>query len=161
MLAGSLANGTAHVADAKGEEPAGAKAWGWRQKEIGAGDNYRLEWQPQGRRIGWLDKDGLFLEQEAAFAAAQDMGTRTNDPLAIGSRTLARRLDERQLLVSADRARKRLTVFRDLEGTRRYVLHLPLDVFAEGLLTSRTDTLTQVTQQSTIPIWSAVPEMAK
>jgi hypothetical protein len=166
LLAGALAAGSAHVADAKGDEPAGAKAWGWRQKEISAGDSYRVEWQPQGKRIGWLDKDGLFLEQEAAFAGAQDMGIRTNDPLAVGSRTLARRLDERGLLLSTDRARNRLTVYRQLEGTRRYVLHLRTDVFSAGVLcVSTTDTSdtsdTPPPRTPRVPIWSGVTESTK
>jgi len=73
----------------------------------------------------------LFLEPDAAFAAAQSIGRDTGDALAVQPRTLHRRLAQAGLLVSVDEGRGRLTVRRTLGGTRRNVLHLRLSLFQE------------------------------
>ena len=111
-----------------GGEPRQPARWGWRERTIGAGDNARDEWQPQGRRVGWVQDDALYLEPDAAFAAVQKLGQDTGEPLAIGGKTLSKRLHERGVLLGAERDRGRYTVRRDLEGRRRNVLHLSADI---------------------------------
>ena len=124
LLAGALASGAAHVAGVDGDEPVEPERWGWRQRTIGTGDRGRDEWQPQGARIGWADADDLYLEPEAALAAAQRMAAGTGDGITIAGRTLHKRLRERGLLASVDDGRRRLVVRVVLEGARRTVLHL-------------------------------------
>jgi hypothetical protein len=132
LLTAALASGRAHLAGADGTEPAEPRVWGWRQCEVGGGDNARTEWRPQGRRVGWVvsQKVGLvgsinvFLEPEASFAEVQAFAREQGESLAISPRTLHRRLKDRGLLVGTDQVREVLTVRRVLEGQRREVLHL-------------------------------------
>jgi hypothetical protein len=128
LLAGALASGRAHCAAPNGDAPAEAAAWGWREFEVGTGENSRLEWRPQGKRIGWIDDADLYLEPEAAYAEAQELARSQGDSVPISARTLWRRLRERGLLASCDSARQRNTVRRRLDGyERREVIHLRAD----------------------------------
>jgi len=56
LLQAALASGEAHVAAPSGEPPDGAVAWGWRLRGGGNGEHETGRWEPQGRRIGWLDE---------------------------------------------------------------------------------------------------------
>jgi len=130
LLAGALASGRAHCAAPNGDAPADAAAWGWREQQIGTGENSRLEMRPQGKRIGWIDGKDLLLEPEAGYAEAQELARSQGETLPISSRTLWRRLRERGLLASCDSARQRYTVRRRLDGhERREVIHLRADAF--------------------------------
>jgi hypothetical protein len=123
LLAGALASGRAHCAAPDGGRPEGADAWGWRA----AGDR----WEPQGRRVGWIDGTELYLEPEAAYAEAQELARQQGDSLTVAPRTLWRRMRERGLLASWDEARQRHTVRRRLGGhDRREVLHLRPDALS-------------------------------
>jgi hypothetical protein len=116
LLSAALASGRAHVAAADGNRPEHADSWGWRPN--GAA------WEPQGRRIGWIEAEDFYLEPEAAFAEAQEMARHQADSLPISARTLRKRLNERGLLESTDPDREVLTVRKTLEGRRREVMHL-------------------------------------
>jgi hypothetical protein len=75
--------------------------------------------------VGWVEKKHLYLEPEAAFKVVQEMAQASGEPLAIGSKTLHKRLDDRKLLAStAKKKRRRLQVRKTLQGRRREVLHL-------------------------------------
>src|SRR5215207_5218976 len=115
LLSAAVASGRAHLAGTEGYEPTSQGAWGWRL----CGD----EWRPQGERVGWIIGEDLYLEPEAAFAAAQRQGRDSGDALTITGKTLRRRLHERGLLASTDDTRGVLTVRRALDGSRRNVLH--------------------------------------
>jgi hypothetical protein len=129
LLAAALASGRAHVAGLDGEAPAGAGAWGWRQRPTGTGDHQRADWQPQGRRVGWLDGDDLLIQADAGYAAAQQLAHEHGDSLPVSERTLRRRLHERGLLrtVGSRGGRVHLTVRRTVAGARWEVLHLSAD----------------------------------
>jgi hypothetical protein len=151
LLAAALASGRAHVAaldgsapcisGVNGVAPSGRDSphgpasrttpapWGWRQVEVGAGQNTRFEWQPQGRRIGWLDGADLLIQPDAAYAAAQQLAHEQGNSLAVAEHTLRRRLHERELLVTigSRSGRVQLTIRRVVEGARREVLHLRAD----------------------------------
>ena len=116
LLSAAVASGRAHLANPNGNNPASPGAWGWRL----SGD----EWRPQGERIGWVGEDGLYLEPEASFAAAQKQGRDSGDALVVSGRTLHKRLHECGLLISTDDKRQVLTVRRTLGGSRRAVLHV-------------------------------------
>jgi hypothetical protein len=121
LLAGALASGRAHVAGPDGGAPPNAAAWGWRRVPTASGQ----DWQPQGRRVGWLDGGELYLEPEAAHAEAQRLAGEQGEALAVSPRTLWQRLRERGLLDSWDAPRQRNTVRRRLEGhDRREVIQL-------------------------------------
>lgn len=124
LLISAISAGQAHLADSSGNPPVGMEsAAGWRKVRIGSGTNERLEFQPQGERVGWLDRDDLYLERDASYRAAQRMA---GDGYGIEVKpfTLVRRLRERGLLGSVDKDRQVLTVRRTLEGRRCDVLHL-------------------------------------
>ncbi len=128
LLAAAIAGGRAHLAGPDGDSPEPAQAWGWRAVTVGAGDDIRTEWRPQGERIGWLSGDDHYLEPDVAYAAAQRLAREQGETLAISPKTLHKRLKERQLLVATESERN--TVRRHLEGKERYVLWLR----ADGLL---------------------------
>jgi hypothetical protein len=67
--------------------------------------------------------------QEAkSLRVARTASQAGGETLAIGSKTLHKRLKEKKLLASNDKKRKRLQVRRTLEGRQREVLHLRADV---------------------------------
>jgi hypothetical protein len=113
LLRAALTAGRAHVAAAAGEVPDSAEVWGWHQRAE--------DWQPQGDCIGWVRGEDLYLEPEAAYRAAQQMSPQ--DGLVLASRTLWKRMQERQLLASVDERGRNLARVT-LQGVRRAVLHL-------------------------------------
>jgi hypothetical protein len=131
LLAAALSSGRAHLAGPDGGPPADPAAWGWRATEIvthGAPDTH---WEPRGDLVGWVDGAGVYLEREAAFAAAQAMGRGQGETLAITTTILWKRMDERGLLASRDAGRERLTIRKTLGGRRsREVLHLTADALS-------------------------------
>src|SRR5262249_8967635 len=82
------------------------------------------EWQPQGTRVGWLDGEQLYLDPEAAYAAAQTMAGKKGESITVTPRTLWARLKEKGLLVSTGTRRGTNTTRRTLQGHRQAVLHL-------------------------------------
>jgi hypothetical protein len=131
LIGSALASGRAHLASSSGHHPEHKpEACGWRQVVVGTGDYERKEWRPQGDRIGWLheresDDVDVYLDPDAAYAAAQKLGREVGDPLTLTAQTLRKRLRERGRLASTEKpARQTLTVRRTLEGKRRDVLHL-------------------------------------
>ena len=127
LLSAAIASGRAHVAGPEGDEPEGPGAWGWRRATVGTGDYEREEWRPLGERVGWVEKESLYLLPEAAYAAVQKQGRDSGEPLTVTERTLRKRLHERGLLLSVEDSRPTLAVRRTLGGRRRGVLHLSTD----------------------------------
>jgi hypothetical protein len=124
LLAAAIASGRAHIVDPEGRAPKEPERWGWRLRTIGAGDHERDEWQPQGHLVGWTDEENLYLEPDSAHAEAQRLAVEQGESLPVTPHTLRKRLKEKGLLVSTDERRKKLTVRKTLQGTRRDVLHL-------------------------------------
>ncbi|HKI33594.1 MAG TPA: DUF3854 domain-containing protein [Gemmataceae bacterium] len=126
LLAAALASGRAHVAGPDGGKPENPRAWGWREAEFRTAAGSDSRWEPQGRRVGWLDgPEDLLLEPEAAYAETQELARHQGEALPVSSRTLWKRLRERSLLASWDERRQRNTIRRTLEGVKdRDVLHL-------------------------------------
>jgi hypothetical protein len=118
LLRSAIASGRAHVAGPDGNRPdAGEGAWGWRLNIYGTHE-------PKGDRVGWLEGDALYLDPDAAYAAAQGLGHEIGDRLAVVPQTLRKRLKERGMLCTLGERRQTLTVRRSFEGQRREVLHL-------------------------------------
>jgi hypothetical protein len=124
LLGSALAGGFAHVASAKGGTPFPYEPWGWREVLVGVGESQRVDWRPEGARAGWVEDGDLYIDLEAAIAAAQRVSQATGNPVAVSPKTLAKRLHERGFLKSVDSERGSLRVRRMLQGSRRAVLHL-------------------------------------
>jgi hypothetical protein len=143
LLAGAI-GATAYVAGPDGRAPEERpEAWGWSEKTYGLGEQERTDWYPcnQGKRIGWIMGDDLFLEPEAAFAVAQDLARHQGEALPVSSRTLWKHLRERGLLASWDERRQRHTIRRTLEGTMaREVIHLRAERLFTGAGPSKPST---------------------
>jgi hypothetical protein len=122
LVAGVITSGRAHLASRGGTHPANAAAWGWRRVDVGTGQFQRVEWQPQGRLIGWVDDADEYLDPGASYAEAQRFADDQGDRLPLSQRQLSRRLKEGKHLASweGDRA----TTRRTLQGKERTVLHL-------------------------------------
>jgi hypothetical protein len=129
LLSETLASGRAHVSDPDGNEPDETpEAWGWRHKIVGTGDYERAEWQPQGKGIGWVDGDQLYILPDAAYAEVQKFACDQGGSFSILPRTLAKRLHEKGLLASVEKSadKVRYTVRKVFQGRRQTVLHLRL-----------------------------------
>jgi hypothetical protein len=126
LVSAAIASGEAHLADLNGQAPDEPNAWGWRERQTGTGEYVTSVLTPQGRRIGWMDEGDVYLEAEAAFAAVQRLARDAGDPLAIGSKTLNKRLHEKGLLARIDPTRRTHTVRKTAEGKLQTVLHLKI-----------------------------------
>jgi hypothetical protein len=121
LVAALLSSGRAHLAATDGLEPDDPQAWGWRNIRVGVSD--RLE--PQGKRIGWVDDEDVYLEPNAAFAEAQRLAQESGEALGVSLPTLKKRLHEQGHLASIEvRGDQRLVIRKELDGQRRTVLHL-------------------------------------
>jgi len=129
LITSAVASGAAHVASRDGGQPEQPQSWGWRKVTIGSGEYQRDEWRPQGARIGWIDGGGLFLDPTAAYAAAQQLGRDTSDPLTITPDTLGKRLHERGYLAVTDHPNGELRIRRTFEGHRQRVWSVCVDTF--------------------------------
>jgi hypothetical protein len=118
LLQSAISSGLAYVATTDGEPPHDHQPWGWRPGDTG--DDAPL--RPQGRCVGWLEDDDLFLDPETAYAVAQRLAEEQGERLTVGRRQLNKRLEEARLLVS--KSASKLVVYRTIMNHRRYVLHL-------------------------------------
>jgi hypothetical protein len=123
LLRSALIAGEAHVTKPDGTAPESAEGWGWREQTVGVGEYLHTELKAQGKRVGWLDGDDLYLEPDASYAAAQAVGHKVGDALALTPHTLRKRLKEQRLLQSTDTTRQTITVRRRLGGQDLTVLH--------------------------------------
>ena len=138
LLVAVLSSSRGHVAGPDGDFPTeetckvtNARAWGWRRlgdavTHSGGLIGIESQWQPQGRRIGWISEDGktLYLEQEGSYATCQALANEQGMPIGTSQHSLAKRLQENGFLTETDVARNRIPVRKMLEGRRRYVLAL-------------------------------------
>lgn len=125
LVRAGIASGEAHVASLDGDHPTStASTWGWRARTFGPPDDVHTEWLPQGKRIGWVDGEDLYLEPEAAFTCARRLGADSGDGLTVTSKTLNKRLWEAGLLLSREGQRGYTIRKRGIENKRPDVLHL-------------------------------------
>jgi hypothetical protein len=126
LLGGVLSSGRGHICrsdqpDDRPRDPDAARALGWKRDSNGSGN-----WHPLGPCIGWLAEDGLYVEPEAAFAAAQQLGNASGDPVGIMASTLWKRMHQRNLLLSTERrgGDLRLRTRKMIGRSRRPVIHI-------------------------------------
>jgi Domain of unknown function (DUF927) len=125
-----LASGKAHISSAAcpDQRPADvddANALGWRRDNSGA-------WHPQGPCIGWLAADGIYLEPDASYAAAQQLGSSSGEGVGVTALTLHRRMFARGSLLSTEirGGETRLKVRKFIGGKRRSIFHIARDLSA-------------------------------
>nr|MDP9473208.1 DUF3854 domain-containing protein [Chloroflexota bacterium] len=124
LLAAAIVSGTAHVANPQGGAPEEPGAWGWRQRTTGGAGFERDEWIATGPLVAWLDGNDLYLELDAAYAAAQRLGAGIGTPVTVQPKTLAKRMNQAGLLLASESERRELKVRKTLSGQRRHVLHI-------------------------------------
>ena len=123
LLTAAITAGRAHLTTADGTQPENPGAWGWHQTPTPRSGRECLEWRPRGEKVGWLTEEGLFLEPDAAYAAAQKLARDNGETITVTAQTLRKRLHEHGLLATTDHeSRGRLTVRRTLQGKRRDIL---------------------------------------
>jgi hypothetical protein len=123
LLRAALLSGQAHVAGLDGGPPTGDGQWGWEL--IGSEGHERLV--SRGKCVGWLAGDSLYLEPNASFGVAQDLGRSTGEPIVVGQVTINKRLSEKGFLASVDGTRGTLTVRHRILGKVIPVIHLHAD----------------------------------
>jgi hypothetical protein len=147
LIRAAVASGRAHIASTVGSAPVENQgAWGWRRTDTNQGQ----VWTPQGRRIGCVEGEALYLDPEAAHAEAQKLAVEQNDSIAVSCQTLGKRLREKGFLTCIDQERERLTVRKMIEGSRRQVWQLHVSSF-----------LGVSSAQKTVPTVPFVPPDAK
>lgn len=86
------------------------------------------KWRLQGKRIGWIEGNDVYLEPTVAFAVAQDIGRRTQNHIPLNDTTLWKRLHDAGMLASVEESRETLKVRRTIEGKSGVpVLHLKIE----------------------------------
>lgn len=121
LLGSAVASGRAHVAARGGGCPPGEPgAWGWRTRDGVMTD--------MGTRVGWTEDNNLWLDPEAAYAAAKTAG----EGLNIDLETLRSRLSDSGLLQSLDPSGKTGVRVR-VQGRQRRVLHLSADALGDAV----------------------------
>ncbi len=101
--------------------------WGWRLVHFG---REQSEWRPQGKQVGWVDGDDLYVDPTAAHRVVQTMSG-PSDSVGVNEQTLRKRLREAGFLASVDEGRGKVLVRRTLQGRRRDVLHFRTGIFGE------------------------------
>jgi hypothetical protein len=124
LLQSVLSSGRAHVTTVEGGEPYYREALGWREVAWkGGGDSGEPPepvYRGQGRRIGWVDGDYLYLIPDAAYSEVQELARTQSASLEVTQDTLWRRLDEAGLIAQKDTGRLTIKV-QTSEGRKRAV----------------------------------------
>lgn len=130
LLSAAISSGAAHLRATDNENPpAGSSAWGWVRREKLTGE---VGWEAQGRCVGWIREDHVFLDPETAYAVAQEMASRQQAPLPNTARTIQKHLEANGLLVKCDKGQR--TVVREIGSGRKRVLCLAVSTFrGDGL----------------------------
>lgn len=132
MLTEALLAGDAHVKeirpDGKSAAPTDHDVWGWRTD---GSDGPRH----QGRTVGWLKGDEVFIDPGVALDVVRARAARAGAPVPADVKALVRDLHAAGLLArtDADKARPRLTVRARIgAGITRDLLVFSVDAFGAG-----------------------------
>ncbi len=109
FLSTAVTSGHAHVTDLEGAEPQNSGAFGWKRR----GDHR----EPQGRQIGWIYGEDVYLIKDAAFGAAQRVARESGSILPNTSSTVCRRLKQRGLLKTPTQTARRQRSGRRFRGS--------------------------------------------
>jgi DNA polymerase I-like protein with 3'-5' exonuclease and polymerase domains len=122
LLSGAIASKTAYLATPDGNSPPDAAAWGWERMKTEDGV---VSWKPGRTLVGWLEGDNAYLEPEQSFALVQRLAGDQGDSIAIGAKTLHKRMREQHVLVVQEPSQDRTTVRKSINGKRQRVLAIP------------------------------------
>ncbi len=119
LFANLLSSKQAHIESLNGGRPDNHESYGWVLK---AGD-----WQGAGVRMGWEDKNHIYLLPDACFGEVQQLANKQRFPISMGMRTLWARLRERKILLTGDiyKGKVRHTSRISVRGVRHEVLKFP------------------------------------
>lgn len=117
-LRAAIVSGRAHLAGTDGREPCTAERWGWRPDPTG--EFTRMK--PMGDCIGWVDGDEAYLEPQASYAVAKRVVRELGESLAVGVKTLHKRLRDRGLVAEWNARDREILVRRMIQGARHRVL---------------------------------------
>jgi hypothetical protein len=131
VLATLISSGRAHIADRKREQPPDARMWGWRRDGI--------RWRSCGDCIGWLEKNDLYLDPDASFAAVQKFLQDSSQSLGISLTKLALQLHGRGILCGIEEKRDTFKVRRTIHGRRREVFWLHTDSLSPSTSSDQPD----------------------
>jgi hypothetical protein len=116
-----LSSGQAHLATLGGLMPSQAQRWGWRLEASGPFSGERHE---QGRRIGYVDADDIYLLPDAVMQVVAALSS-SGESITLSKSALAKRLRERAILLADEHGtRGTLTVRITAEGRRVSVWHI-------------------------------------
>lgn len=87
LIQAGLVSGKAHLAATDDGRPDKCESWGWRA------DGPENEYRPLGDRIGWVEDGSVYLHPDAAYKAAQAVGS-NGEGLTVTAKTLWKRLQE-------------------------------------------------------------------
>ena len=128
LVSSAISTQRVHVANQWGGPPDDPSSWGWRRvaSNLQVQDENADLWLPQGKLIGWLDGEELYLDPNSAFAEVQRLARQQDEPMTVTLQSLGRRLDERGLLASTERRgnKRSMKVRRTLQGQRISVFHI-------------------------------------
>jgi hypothetical protein len=132
LIGSVITSRRAHLTDKNGTVPKDPLNWGYREREFYAGQDEPpgIAYDPQGRCIGFVDGEDVFLDPESAYAEAAKLGDEGTDRLAVSKDQLFRRLKEQGWLASYE-SDKSLTR-RTYQGRRRFFLHLRMGSLSPG-----------------------------
>ncbi|MGF1580385.1 MAG: DUF927 domain-containing protein [Gemmataceae bacterium] len=130
LVQAALSGGYGHIVNEHGGAPPEPRAWGW-QAELSRPNPEFPEGpcRPRGKCFGWVIEGQLNLDPENSYAVAQTVAKDKDDSLSVTKSTLARRLHEKGYLESREATRQKLTTRKTIQGIRREVLHIRLDLF--------------------------------
>lgn len=120
VLKAAISMGEAHIVDRNGERPPNCTMFGWQPFE--AKDHIRHD--AKGARIGFVDRNFLYLDPNAAIAVAKALSSKTGNHIGSSERALSKALKEAGLLARVDEGRA--TIKATLAGQRRSVYCLKL-----------------------------------
>lgn len=126
LLIGVLTSGKGHLTKLTGENPDNPEKWGYKGIATTTVYGTSTTYQPQGSKMGWLpddlEKEGLYLEPEAAYAAVQQLAQQQNETLSMTKTTLYKRMLERGFALKNQKDRN--TFKTTIEGKQREVIKL-------------------------------------
>lgn len=103
LIASVLATGRAHLDPVENLRPDYLRHYGWHPSST---THYSLV--PRGEMIGYIQSDDVYLDPQAAFAAAQRLAREGGEAISIGLRTLVQRLYEAGMLIVEESQNTRL-----------------------------------------------------
>lgn len=124
LIRTAVTSGKAHLESCTGGQPDHSRVLGWREVET----NTIPRAEAMGQRIGWSDRDYLYLDPNSSLGIVKHLSTSLDNHLGSSERTISKSLRESNLLMRCDKGRNTAKV--RILGARRnvYVLNMT-DVF--------------------------------